>query len=206
MDSRRNERHDDAPVCQWSTNLLKAQLSVKQSLLAVCLLLGGFAASSAKALSWSNCNQPLNSVLQLLSFNPASWVAGGEDTLQFTFDLGEVIGGTNELTIHVEHRVNGRLLPCLGPLAGSCTYQLCNTLDQHFTDVWGGPDCPLSEWDIACQCPYNRGTYLVPSPGLTFAVPDRLERFHGHNELRVTGNTAAGTALFCVDLSFDIAP
>jgi hypothetical protein len=183
---------------------MNAQLFVKQLPLAVCLLL--FATPPAGALSWSNCNGTLNSQFELLSFDPASWVAGGEDNLQFKFSLGEVISVSNELTIHVDHRVNGRLLPCLGPLAGSCDYQLCDTLNEHFTDVWGGPDCPLSEWGIACQCPYNRGTYLVSSPGLTFSVPEHLERFHGHNEVRVTGSTAAGTELFCVDLSFDIAP
>jgi hypothetical protein len=185
---------------------MKAQLIARQPLLAGCLLVCGLVASPAIALTWSNCNAPTNSQFELLSFNPESWVAGGEDNLQFKFSLGEVISQSNELSIHVEHRVNGRLLPCLGPLVGSCNYQLCGTLNQHFEEVWGGPDCPLSEWNIVCECPYNRGTLLVSSPGLTFAVPDRLERFHGHNELRITGNTAAGTALFCLDMSFDILP
>lgn len=185
---------------------MNAKFLLKQPMLAMCLLLGWLAAAPATALTWSNCSAPTNSQFELLSFDPDSWVSGGEDTLRFKFTLGEVIADTNELTIHVEHRVNGRLLPCLGPLVGSCDYQLCETLDQHFADVWGGTGCPLSGWGIVCQCPYNRGTYLVDGQGLTFAVPERLERFQGHNELHVTGNTASGTSLFCIDMSFDISP
>ncbi|MGA7297862.1 MAG: ML domain-containing protein [Rhodanobacteraceae bacterium] len=185
---------------------MNTRLLLRQSLLVVCLLLGWLAAPPAAALTWSNCSTPMNSQFELLSFNPDAWVAGGNDTLSFKFSLGTAIGSTNDVTIHVEHRVNGRLLPCLGALTGSCDYKVCDALDQHFTDVWGGPDCPLSKWGIVCQCPYNRGTYLVDGQGLTFAVPEHLERFRGHNTLHITGRTAAGSALFCINMSFNISP
>lgn len=176
-----------------------------KGLLAAGLLLACLATPPARAFSWANCGGPdATASLSSLDVSPDPWVAGGELTVVGLLVVTQAIAASNGYRVRVEHRVNDRLLPCLGPLEGSCEYLLCETMEQHFTEVWGTGGCPITNSN--CRCPFSQGQYFINPPGITYPVPDRLERFYGQNDVRVTFIDGLGPERLCVDFSFEVQP
>ncbi|MCB1560812.1 MAG: hypothetical protein KDI75_06920 [Xanthomonadales bacterium] len=174
------------------------------------LVLAFLATPPAHGFGWANCGGPDASIsVSSLNLAPETWVAGGEASVTIKVESRHFnVSSADVYRVRVVHRVNGRLLPCLDALTGSCEYNLCQTLEQHFGEIWGiadPVDCPVTNSN--CKCPFAPGTYSINPPGMTFAVPDRLERFRGHNDVRITAtHESLGVERFCLDLSFDILP
>ena len=166
------------------------------SLRTLALALGH--AAPAMAFSWSNCPGTFPSQVELLSLL-LPWQLDQPGTLQFEISLSEVIASHNDATFVVDHRVDGRRLPCLEPLVGSCTYaNVCSLLEPG--------ECAVNDANpqIPCTCPFNRGTYLVSAPGVELKPIEHAELLLGSNEVRIIESSASGGTGACIDMSFEV--
>ena len=158
------------------------------------------------AYSWSNCLPPQTTdpiELELFSAHPIPVVFGETVYITAKVNLSRIYSTASDARIQIEHRVDGRLLPCLGPLLGSCTYEnVCALLDEHPIS-----NCLTEPWNIQCSCPYNRGTYLVDWPGVEVTLPEQGERFLGQNEYTITAfSDLSGSMQMegCAYFNFDV--
>jgi hypothetical protein len=155
------------------------------------------------AYSWSNCLAQPDATIFLQTFGvaPVPMAFGEAVNVVGSIDLARALSTFFDTTVRIEHRVDGRLLPCLGPLLGSCTYEnVCALLNEHPIS-----NCLTEPWNIQCSCPYNRGTYVVNWPGVELTLPEQGERFLGHNEYTITAfNATFDNQEACIQFNFDV--
>ena len=156
--------------------------------------------ASTSAFTWNNCEGMRNSRLSSMSL--PSHLVGDPAPLLMQLSLGQDVLERIDPALRVEHRVDGRLLPCLGPGLGSCRYEsVCELLSQIFPAT---DECPLAEFNIPCACPIFSGFYRIALPGLEVTLPPELGPvLQGVNDLQIVVETS-NEVLLCLNVSFEI--
>lgn len=161
--------------------------------LAVGLALGH--ALPAMAFTWESCDVgATESFFSSIDLRP--WQLDASGTLMFKYEVRTAISSTDGFRIEVDHRVDGRKLPCLEPLIGSCTYNdVCSLLTAT-------ADCPVSNSN--CDCPFSPGTYSINPPGEDVQPIAHAELLLGSNQVRIQGYTNADRYVSCTDITFEV--
>ena len=193
MASSRHDGHPHAADCRRRTHRMKSYCLV------VLLLAGHLLALPVQAYSWSNCTPAGSTWLTSFGILPVPIEFGQAVSVVGQFDLARDVTVAQDMLIRIEHRVDGRLLPCLGPLVGSCTYDnVCALLNEHPVST-----CATQPF-VPCQCPYRSGTYAIPAPGSTLTLPVQGERFLGQNQYLVKAFDGNGVLDACIEAAFEV--
>lgn len=174
---------------------------MKSYCLVVLLLAGHLFALPAQAYSWSNCGSPAVAPSKLQSFGvlPVPMEFGQAVSVVGQFDLARDVTVALDMSIQIEHRIDGRLLPCLGPLVGSCTYDnACALLVEHPVS-----NCATLPY-VPCQCPYRSGILAIFAPGSTLTLPVQGERFLGQNQYLIKAFDGNGLLDACIEATFEV--
>ncbi|XP_069510105.1 ganglioside GM2 activator [Ambystoma mexicanum] len=121
--------------------------------------------------SWSKCDDlPHPGNIKSLSVNPDPIPVPGDVNVAVVASTSIDLESPLTLTLALEKLFLGAWIkvPCVDNL-GSCTYDVCDTLDKLFPVGQQCPE-PLHTYGIPCHCPFKAGTYSVPSSA--FYIPD----------------------------------